>query len=758
MSVYLKPNGDPYTYTPQDEAGDRKWTWEEDGYTVIRSNARTGPGCHSNCGVLLYVKDGVLQKVQGDPENPFNQGRLCPRCLAVKEMMYHPDRLLYPLKRAGTRGENKWERITWDEAYDTIEKKFKEIIATDGPEAILVTQGTGRDVNGYICRIPYSIGTPNYGSWLSGISCYLPRLFLTNFKMGHFVVADCSQFFPERYDHPDYRIPEYVIVWGNNPVVSNSDGFLGHWIVELMKRGTKLITADPRLTWLASKSEYFLQLRPGTDAALALAIGNVICEEELYDKAFVEKWTDGFESYRERVAEYPPEKVAEICGIDASLIREASRAIGRARAVALQWGAAVDQVTEPFYTGSAMLDFMALTGNIEKPGTMLVGVPTFGVKNTWEGGWGAELLSQEQNDKRLNDRYPFLKLVNCTSIEMAVDSMLNGTPHQMKACWMQTTNPLSNCAQDPLTALDALRKMEFNVVVDLFMTPTALAVADIVLPAATYAERPGLCGHQPYYLGALVQAVEPRGECRSDQQIVRELASRFNKEATPWKSDEELYDSFLAPLGIQYEDIKKRTWAYPPFEYYKHEKGLLRTDKQPGFNTKSGKYEFCCRQLEQLGMDPLPSYSEPPNSPVSSPELAAKYPLILITGARRTVFFLSEHRQSPSLRRMHPDPLATVHRDTAAIYGIQNGDWIWLENDHGKIRMRAEVTPAIRPDVVSIDNGWWFPERDPQDGTYFGTFESNSNALLTQQCGKMGLGSTLKAELCRIYKMEEGDQ
>lgn len=757
MAAYYKPNGDPYAFEPQDRADGRQWTWEEDGYTVIRSHARTGPGCHSNCGVLLYVKDGRLEKVEGDRENPFNQGRLCPRCLAVKEMLYHPDRLRYPLKRVGARGENKWERITWDEAYDIIERKFKEIIAKDGPEAIMVSAGTGRDIIGYIGRLAYSLNTPNQCSFLSGSSCYLPRLFLAGQKMGAFVVADCSQFFPERYDHPEYQIPEYVILWGNNPVYSNSDGFLGHWIVELMKRGTKLITIAPQLTWLAARSEYFIQLRPGTDTALALAIGNVICGEELYDRDFVATWTSGFEAYRQRVREYPPERAAKLCGVSPELIRETARAIAGARAAALQWGASVDQVTEPVYNGAAMLDLMALTGNIEKPGTMLVGTPAFGVKNTWESGWGAELLDPAQEVKRLNGQYPYSVKTGTANIGLAREAMAYGKPYPVRACWMQTTNPLSNCAQDPVGTLEALQKLEFNVVVDLFMTATALAAADIVLPAACYAERPGLCGHQPYFLGAIAKAVEPEGECRSDQQIIYELSSRFRPEENPWKNDEELYNDLLAPLDITYEDMKKRTWAYPPFSYYKHEKGLLRPDKKPGFHTASGKYEFCNRHLAELGMDPLPFYTEPPVSPCSTPELAEKYPLILITGARRPAFFLSEHRQSPSLRRLHPYPTATLHPEAAKKYGIKDGDWVWLENDKGRAKMKAEVTPAIRPDVVNADSGWWFPERDPEDGTLFGTFESNCNTLIGTRNGSMGLGCTIKSELCRIYKAEEGD-
>lgn len=204
--------------------------------------------------------------------------------------------------------------------------------------------------------------------------------------------------------------------------------------------------------------------------------------------------------------------------------------------------------------------------------------------------------------------------------------------------------------------------------------------------------------------------------------------------------------------------MKLRTWAYPPFTYHKHEKGLLRPDKKPGFDTPSGKYEFVNRTLADAGLDPLPAYYEPFTSPRSTPERAEKYPLTLISGARRPEYFLSEHRQSPSLRRMHPNPTATIHAEDAKKYGIADGDWIWVENDHGRIRMQAEVTLAIKPNVVNVDNGWWFPERDPEDGTYFGTFESNANVLMTLQNGMTGMGCTIKAELCRIYKAGEAGE
>ena len=381
--------GSPVQGTPtpptQDDPSGRKWTWEEDGCTVIRSNARSGPGCHDNCGVLMYVRDGVLEKIEGDPENPYNQGRLCPRCLAFKEMLYHEDRLKYPLKRAKEdRGKNAFTRISWDEAYDLIEREMKAVIDKYGNEAIWVTQGTGRDINGYGPLMAQYLGTPNYGTgFLSGQACYAPRIFSTALKAGGLFVCDYAQFFPDRYDDPRWEAPEYILVWGNNPVVANSDGTLGHWVVESMKRGSKLIVMDPTLTWLAGKADVWFQLRPGTDAALALALCNVIIEEGLEDKEFVSCWCYGFDEFAEHVKKYTPAFAAETCGVPEDLIVEAARKIGRAKSCCLQWGVAMDHTSEGFITGMACFDLMALTGNFENPGGMLAADPAFGMSVTW---------------------------------------------------------------------------------------------------------------------------------------------------------------------------------------------------------------------------------------------------------------------------------------------------------------------------------------------------------------------------------------
>lgn len=754
--------------TTQDDATGRKWTWEEDGMTVIRTNARTAPGCHENCGLLIYVKDGVIDHIEGDPENPQNQGRLCLRCLAAKEIIYNQDRLLYPMKRARKdRGKDKFERISWDEAYDIIYEETMKVVEKYGAESIFVHQGTGRDINGYGPMLAQMLGTPNYGmGFLSGQACYAPRLFSTSLKVGDMMVCDFSQFFPDRYDDPRWEAPEYILVWGNNPIVANSDGMLGHWIVECMKRGSKIVCIDPKLTWLAGKADYWFQVRPGTDCALALAFSNIIIQENLCDHDFVDRWTYGFNEFAEHVKPYTADKVAEICGVSAEKITSCARALGNARAFCLQWGVAMDHTSEGFITGMAQFDLLAVTGNFEKPGSMIVGRPCFGVGSTWMSDFSViESLPSPSwaapGSKRMNQKYNGCSAMAAISQDMELEALETGKPYPVKMEWLQTNNPIVNMGAEPQRILPALQGTDFNVVVDLFMTPTVMACADIFLPACTFTERPGITGHQPYQLGAIAQAIEPLGEAKSDQRIIYEVGMRFHgKENFPFKSEEEFYDFCLQSSPFKYENIKERTWAYPEFEYYRYKSGKLRPDGKPGFNTDTGRYNFYSIAMQNMGYEPLASFEEPPESPVSTPELAKKYPLVLTTGARRWNVFHSEHRQSPTLRAVYDSPHITINPIDAAKYGIKEGDWVKIENQFGSCRELATIDPRIKQGVVSADHGWWFPERkehaedDGTRGGLFGVMEVNINQLLPMRPGKTGLGNSYKSQLCKISKFE----
>lgn len=296
---------------------EKKWiTPEEDGVYQVRTCAWSPPGDHPvGCGLIVTVKDGKLVKVEGDPNHPITHGRLCPRCLALDEVVYHEDRLMHPMKRAREdRGKDKWVQITWEEAYDIIEERVRDVWENYGPECCTTITGTGRETtfwaNVYCTNV---LGSPNACSTLSGLSCYGPRCTIADYHLGAgYPELDYAAFFPDRYDDPRYEVPKYIILWGKNPIYSSPDGFFGHAIIDLMKRGSKIITVDPRLTWLGARAEYHLQLRPGTDAVVGMGLCNVIIQEDLYDHDFVEKWCYGFKEYAECCAEWTPERVEEV--------------------------------------------------------------------------------------------------------------------------------------------------------------------------------------------------------------------------------------------------------------------------------------------------------------------------------------------------------------------------------------------------------------------------------------------------------------
>lgn len=740
MDFTLVPHEKPYQY-------------QEGDLTVTRMSAWSGPGCHGVCGVKCYTdKDGKLVKVEGDEENPFNQGRLCMRCLDLPEVTNHKDRLMYPMKRAREdRGKDKWERITWDEAFDLIEKNFKEIAAKYGPESIVFCQGTGRDIAAWITRLAWSYGSPNYGGFFSGQACYVPRIAAMIATTGSYWVTDYSQQFPDRYDNPEYKVPETLVIWGCYPLNSNPDGYFGHWVTDVMKRGTKIVMIDPKVTWLSARSELHLRVRPGTDAALALGMLNVIIGEDLYDHDFVDRWCYGFDQLAERVKEYPVDKVAKITWVPEEKIVECARLIAKSKPAAIHWGVAFDQTKEAIPAAVAAMNVFTITGNMDVPGGMIAPVSIL----DYASGWGQELISDEQKAKRIGlDKYKLLQFgFQTNSAEETIQALKTDKPYKLHGAWIQTNNLLSCMAADPRLLQKLLGPLDFVVDVDLFRTPTNMALADVLLPAATYPERDGICIGPGTQRAESIVKVTQIGECKSDMEINLEMGKRLNPEAWPWDNVDDMFTHILEKeLGISFDWLKENTPAYPSFTYKKYEKGLMRPDKEPGFMTATGRIELYSTFLEAAGLDPLPYFEEPNPGPGSTPALLSTYPLVLTTGARNLSSFHSEHRQIPRLRAYHPDPTVSMNPETGAKYGVKEGDWVWIENDKGRAKSRVKFTPCLDPRTISADHGWWLPEADPEN--LYDALEVNINNLVPYECGKSGFGSNYKTTLCRIYKCE----
>lgn len=486
-------------------------------------------------------------------------------------------------------------------------------------------------------------------------------------------------------------------------------------------------------------------------------MANYLVENDLYDREFVDLWCYGFEELAERARDYPLDEVAEITEIPAEEIAAAARRIGAAERAILQWGVAIDQIKETIPTAQAVLALFEITGNIGKPGTMQQPASIL----NYAAGWGSEFLTPEQEAKRIGqEAHPLIKMgfQECVTDDY-IRCLETGEPYPIKVAWMQTTNPLACTGVDAKRTLAAHMNIDTIVVVDLFMTPTAMALADYFLPACTYAERNGLrIGDGAQRAETINKAIEPLGESRSDMQITLDIGKRISPEAWPWETVEDLFSDILEETGHSFEEMQELAPGYPPFDYRMHEKGLLRTDGNPGFQTATGRIELWSTLYNSLGLDPLPSYEEPVPSPRSMPELTGEYPLVLTTGARVWSMFHSEHRQIPRMRALHPEPLVYVNPATAAQHGVKDGDWVWLENQHGRCKRQVRETPIVNERTVSTDHAWWRPEAPCElDEGLYDLWDLTVENLLPYDCGTSGFGANYKNTICKMHPVGEGE-
>lgn len=700
--------------------------------SIVKSTCR---GCHGVCGVRLHMRDGRLVRVTGNPDSLTSRGYICVKGRAAPELLYHPDRLQYPLKRSGNRGEDHWQRIGWDEALDTVSKKLLAVKREYGAESIVGARGTGRPYYVLFHRFLNCLGTPNRLGYAH--TCYGPRLTVSAMTCGTLPVCDYYGF--------GGVYPECVLVWGCNLTeVGASDGMCGHQLAITLKRGARLIVVDPRRTGLADRADHWLQIRPGTDAALALGMLHTIIKEELYDREFVGRWTTGFDKLAARVEDYPPEKVADITWVPAESIRDAARLYATTRPACLQWGVGIDQGINNFQTNRAILMLSGITGNIDAPGGDALWVPPANVVvQSPRLNPDIELpdqLSPQIRAKKIGGGH--YKLATTVQPNDFINAVLSGKPYPIKALFIMGSNLLIGHSGSPRME-QALRQIDFIAAVDLFMTPTT-QLADIVLPAASWLETDDVADLHFAWCVTARQKIAAIGECRDDKQIMFDLAHRMGLDGFPWKDVKDYCDWVLKDSGITFEEFKDIGILQGDMKYRKYE--------SEGFKTPSGKFEIYCEALAEMGYDPLPHYVEPPESPYATPELAEQYPLILSTGARVQAFFHSEGRQIESLRRLNPDPLVEIHLQTAASLGINNGDWVWIESPRGgRIKQKARLTEGIHPAVVSAQHGWWFPEKKPPE---YGYKESNVNMLTSDMpCDPHTGSEPWRSFLCKISRV-----
>ncbi len=637
--------------------------------------------CHANCGIIAYVSDGKLHRIKADPDHPASKGYICPKGTAAPKVVYSPDRLKYPLRKMN----GGFQRISWDEALDIMASRLLEIREKYGAETLVRCGGAPVSGAAWDGFMQFLLAYGSINTVGAGHLCHVPRQIAYEATYG-------------RMTEVDYKHTRCMVVWGSNPADSRrygqgvAYGRFSRLISDAKLRGAKLIVIDPRRIDLVDIADKWLAIEPGRDYALALAMLNVIINEGLYDKEFVDKWTIGFDQLTAHVQRFTPEWAQGITGLEASDIREVARMYATTRPAAIREGNFVDMYPNAVQTARAIGILMAITGNLDKKGGNVffphIRLPGF--------------TNRPSGVKRISaDTFP---LFPGTPVPHLVDAILNGKPYKPRAMIVHHGNPALINA-DSTRTIEALRKLDFLVVCDIFKTATA-ELADIILPETSDLERYDYRWYASAEGGFIAlgrKVIEPAGESRPVFDIEYELAKRMGlASAFPWTDTEGWINHRLKASGITLEDFKEKSVIYvtPPIEYEKY----LRD----GFNTPSGKVEIYSKKFSDHGYSPLPEYQELDKAFAGRPDLLENYPLIGTT-RRPGVYTHTRFRNIPVLRKKEPEPLIRIHPVDAQSRGIKGGEVTKVDSLKGTIEVTAKVTDEISPGVVIIDFGWGNP-------------------------------------------------
>ena len=673
--------------------------------------------CPDTCAMLVEVEGGRATKVSGDPDHPPTQGFLCTKVARYLERVYNPDRLLYPMRRIGAKGEGRFERITWDEALDTIADRFQELADSNaGPEAIL----------------PYSyggtMGIVNNGS--------MDRRFFHRLGASKLARTICSAAGGEALrltvgakfgtDMENFHRARLIVLWGTNTLSSNIH--LWPQIKQALANGARLIGVDPYRNHTHDQCHQLIQVRPGTDAALALAMMNVIISEGLEDRDYVDRYTLGFDKLRERAAEFPPSRAAQICGVSEDEIVSFAREYATTRPAVIRVNYGLQRHAGGGMAVRTIACLPALTGSWRDTGG--------GVLLSTSGMFAFDQKVLERADLTPGDP----RTINMSRLGEA----LTETIPPVRAIYVYNSNPAA-VAPDQSKVLDGFRREDlFTVVHEQFQTDTA-DYADILLPATTQLEQRDMVkpyGH--YYLVYNEPAIAPLGEAKPNWEVFHLLARRmgFDDECFG-DTDEDIIRQALAtdyaPLhGITLDQLKRDGWArlnlpetFAPFA-------------DGRFLTPSGKCEFYSETMEQAGLDPLPAFIPPRESPDSSPELAARYPLQLISPPANT-FLNTTFSHLSSFLKSEREPFIQLSAPDAAHREINDGDTVRVWNDRGECRLTARITDRVKPGVAVALSIWW-NKLSPN--------HTNVNQLVSQELTDIGAGATFFDNLVEVRSLE----
>jgi len=658
--------------------------------------AMCGPS--SGCGVYAKVKNGRFIGVEGMKECPTNNGKNCPKAHAAAQWVYAPERLRYPMKRVGEKGEGKFERITWDEALELIASKLKEQKEKYGPESLAMLSPARRTYSDYLVRFLTVHGSPNYGH--SGI-CAMQKMFAFTYTLGG-------------QPNPDYKNADLILIWGKQPVYSGASKGSVKSLVDAKTRGAKIVSIKPTVEPDVAMSDIWVPVRPGTDAALALGMLNVIINESLYDPAFVAQWCYGFDDLQEHVQQYTPEWAEQISGVPADQIREVARLYATTPKATIDHGNGFEHAPSCNDAIRAVAAMIAITGHLDKPGC-----------NVWGQKSGMpspkpvvlrERYTQEFVNKLVGPEFPLALEPwiegTSTAYYRIFDSILTEKPYPIRAVIAPGSQP-SVSTRGSKNVIEALKKLEFYVVLDVMRTAD-MDYADVVVPVATMYETDHPYETSGNWIMARNRVIEPLGDYKSDYEFWLDLGVKMGYGEDFWNGDiNACMDWLLEPLEMTLEELRSHPTgvSFPgnPPQYERYEQF---------FNTKStrldaapylpqGKVALYNTTFEGLGFNPLPEWREPPESLTGTPELTEKYPLFMSDYHTSKAYNASWLRNVPYLRELLPYPTIQMHPDVAKARGIKDGDWITVESPHGSLRMVAEIYPGIRPDTVFALHGWW---------------------------------------------------
>jgi anaerobic selenocysteine-containing dehydrogenase len=673
--------------------------------------------CPDTCSWIVTLKQGEAVALRGDPQHPYTRGSLCNKVAGYLDYARSPDRLLYPMRRVGRKPSDEFVRISWDEALATIAARFEDIIATHGAEAIWPYLGTGsmgliQGIYGAGRRFWSVIGASRHIVTI----CTIAGGVGTGYTLGDNRVG---------MDPETFRFSKLIVLWGAN--VLSTHPHLWRPILEARRNGAFVVAIDPIRTRTAAACDWHLAPLPGTDAALALALLNVVSSEGREDREFIAERTVGWDAFRRRILEFPPSRVAAITGLSVESIVELGKRLADTRPTGIRIGIGIQRHGGGGMAVRTVTCIPGVTGDWRYPGG--------GVHYDTRGFFGVNWAALWRDD--LRTREP--RELHMTRLG---EGLLELDNPPVKALFVYGSNPVSSIPHQTKVRRGLARDDLFTVVVDHFMTDTA-RYADIVLPATMQIEhRDLLIAYGHLYLAWNEAAVAPPGECLPATEIFRRLARKMRLEPDAlYDSDEtianQVLDSgHLSLAGITLEELKARGWIrlkYPdPFVPF-----------EATFPTPSGKLEFVSERMARAGLDPVAGYT-PAHETATGTELAGEYPFALVTPADH-YFLNSIFANVPRQQERAGVPALVVHPEDAALLRLVTGDEVRVANARGSFFATAQVSDRVRRGVVASTKGRW--PRESKEG-------ATVNATVAERDSDMGGGAVFHDNRVRVEKTQ----